>query len=178
MKLGKDFKNDEFMNEIEEAMTYALSKVQAFSGNGGWAYHITSKRIKGGSWLPFLKRLSLINARLKTVMIECLDFEKLIKKYDRESTLFYVDPPYVDTEFYYNTKSEKYFVKEDHERLAELLRNVEGRFILSYYDHPLIRKLYKGYKFSTKERVKHAAGITINSSKERPKAVEVLIRNY
>jgi DNA adenine methylase len=36
---------------------------------------------------------------------------------------------------------------EDHYDLAEILRNIKGRFLLSYQDCPLMRKLYKGYNF-------------------------------
>lgn len=41
------------------------------------------------------------SARLRNVVIENKDFEKLIKQYDRPNTLFYLDPPYFETEDYY-----------------------------------------------------------------------------
>lgn len=39
-----------------------------------------------------------VQERLRRVIIENLDFEHLIKTYDRENALFYCDPPYVETE--------------------------------------------------------------------------------
>lgn len=39
--------------------------------------------------------------RFARVCIENLNFEKLITEYDREETLFYLDPPYMGTEDYY-----------------------------------------------------------------------------
>lgn len=39
--------------------------------------------------------------RLQKVVIENKDFEKLIKQYDRPESFFYCDPPYYDTEDYY-----------------------------------------------------------------------------
>ncbi len=38
--------------------------------------------------------------RLQTVVIENKDFEKLIAQYDRPNTIFYLDPPYFETEDY------------------------------------------------------------------------------
>ena len=39
--------------------------------------------------------------RLQNVVIENKDFEKLIAQYDRPNTIFYLDPPYYETEDYY-----------------------------------------------------------------------------
>ena len=75
--------------------------------------------------------------------MECLDFPDLIEKYDRPWTFFYCDPPFVDSENIYVAS----FEKQDHKRLAKILKNIKGRFILSYNDHPEIWELYKGLKF-------------------------------
>ena len=45
-----------------------------------------------------------VQERLRRVIIENLDFEHLIKTYDRENALFYCDPPYVETEKYYRAR--------------------------------------------------------------------------
>lgn len=171
-------KEDKFVNDIEKAMHYAINRVQSFAGKGGWAYQVTADKITSGKWLPFLKRLVLINARLKKVQIECLDYEKVIKKYDKPNTLFYLDPPYVDAEHYYNTQN-VHFGREDHIRLAEILDGIEGKFVLSYYDHPLVDQLYGKYRKVKKVTSKHSKGITVNSKvKTKPKATELLIMNY
>ncbi len=173
-KLG----NDEFLNDLERAMYYAINRVQSFAGNGGWAYSVTAKKIISGKWLPFLKRLDLINSRLKRVQIECLNYQTVIEKYDRPTTLFYLDPPYVDKESYYNTK-EVAFGREDHIKLASILKKIKGKFILSYYEHPLIDELYGEFRIIKKRTSKHSSGITINSKrKTKPKSVELLIMNY
>jgi DNA adenine methylase len=172
--------DDEFISSVEKAMHYAILRVQTFAGGNSksWAYGITADKITSGKWLPFIKRLELINARLKRVQIECLDFGNIIERYDRKSTLFYLDPPYVDAEHYYNTKGVN-FGSEDHIRLAKLLKRIKGKFVLSYYEHPEVRKLYKGYRIITKNTVKHSCGITKYSTiSEKPKSVELLIMNY
>ena len=38
--------------------------------------------------------------RLQGVQIECLPYEKILERYDRPTTLFYLDPPYYDRKLY------------------------------------------------------------------------------
>jgi DNA adenine methylase len=170
-------KDDKFLNDIERALNYAISKTQGFSAQNSFGYCITADRLYSGKWLPFIKRLQAINARLKKVQIECLDFEKCIEKYDSKSTVFYLDPPYIDTEFYYNVSGVN-FKASDHKRLAGLLKRIKGKFIVSYYEHPLARELYKKYRIIKKDSVKHSCGATKSCQKPRPRAVELLIMNY
>ena len=79
-------------------------------------------------------------ARLQKVVIENKDFEKLIDQYDRPESFFYCDPPYFETEDYYEDVG---FTKDDHIRLADRLSSIEGKYLLSYNDCPEICKLYE-----------------------------------
>ena len=79
-------------------------------------------------------------ARLQKVVIENKDFEKLIDQYDRPESFFYCDPPYFETEDYYEDVG---FTKADHERLADKLSSIEGKYLLSYNECPEIRELYE-----------------------------------
>lgn len=81
---------------------------------------------------------SAVQERLRKVIIENLDFEHLIHTYDRPDALFYCDPPYIGTESYYRAP----FTTDDHVRLANVLHNIKGRFLLSYNDCPLVHDLY------------------------------------
>ena len=92
--------------------------------------------------------LEEIERRLEDVVIENIDFEKLVKKYDHPNALFYCDPPYSNTERYYD----KTFQTDDHERLKAVLSQIKGRFILSYNDGEYIRELYKDYEIIPVER--------------------------
>lgn len=88
-----------------------------------------------------IEYLDLIQKRLERVVIENKDFEELIKQQDRKDTLFYLDPPYYNTEKYYQIK----FTSDDHIRLNNALKSIKGKFILSYNDCPFIRQLYANY---------------------------------
>ena len=79
------------------------------------------------------------HGRLQGVHIECLDWAAFIPRYDRPFTLFYIDPPYWGHEADYGRGL---FARGDFARLAEVLRGIKGRFILSLNDHPEVRRLF------------------------------------
>ncbi|MDR0469691.1 MAG: DNA adenine methylase [Peptococcaceae bacterium] len=80
--------------------------------------------------------------RLSKVVIENKDFGKLIRQYDRPVSFFYCDPPYYETEGYYRNVGEDGFTLKDHIRLRDILTGIEGKFLLSYNDHPFVREIY------------------------------------
>ena len=113
-----------------------------------------------------------IKERLKSVVIENKSFEALIKQYDRPQTLFYCDPPYLGTGYYYD-HSDAPFDKTMHTQLAEILRNIKGKCIISYNDDEFIRELYTDF---TIEQVSRQNNL---SSAARQNAYnELIIRNY
>lgn len=63
--------------------------------------------------------LEEVHERLAGVMIECLPWQELLRRYDRPETLFYLDPPYWDCETDYGAGM---FSRSDFEALAEARR--------------------------------------------------------
>ena len=115
--------------------------------------------------------LDRVQERLCNVIIENMSFEKIIERYDKKDTLFYLDPPYYGAEKYYQEE----FSEENHIKLAEMLKNVEGKFILSYNDCEYVRELYSGFKAETVERL---SNLTIKYARNDRKYRELIIRNY
>ena len=111
-----------------------------------------------------------IHDRLRGVVLECLDFEAILRRYDRPHTLFYCDPPYYGLTGYGPRLP---FGREDHERLAVLLKAVKGRFILSINDDPLIRDLYA---WARTERA--TVRYTVGRKKTGKTSAELAIRNF
>ena len=111
--------------------------------------------------------------RLQGVVIENKDFEKLIKQYDRPNTMFYLDPPYFETEDYYEDVG---FTEKDHIRLRDTLLSIKGKFLLSYNDCPYIRELYSqpGIMIESTTRLSNIAQ-RYEAGKQYP---ELLISNY
>lgn len=80
-----------------------------------------------------------VHERLSGVAIERLSYDRLIPRYDRPHTLFYLDPPYWGCTDDYGRNV---FSEADFERLSDLLKAAKGRFILSINDVPEIRELF------------------------------------
>lgn len=128
-------------NDIERAVFYYYLLTQSFGSKA------TDFAMPRGS-KPRIRNLDrdfrVWSKRLQGVCIENMDFKKLITTYDHANTLFYLDPPYVGTESYYKTPSG--FNIDQHIALAEMLKGVKGRFVLSYNDCEVVRDLYKGFE--------------------------------
>lgn len=99
-------------------------------------------------WMNFPPVLEAVATRLRGVVIEHLDALEIIKRYDSQDTLFYVDPPYVcSTRTDKGTKAYRHELSDDdHRSLAEALHNIKGMVVLSGYDCQLYNELYAGWR--------------------------------
>jgi len=105
--------------------------------------------------------------RLIRVTIENLDFRDLIPRYDRPHTLFYLDPPYHDCDYYnYN------FTEDDFLDLERILKSIKGKFILSINDDEFTRELFGDYY------IEEVNTIYSTPRTSRPRVTELLIRNF
>lgn len=116
-----------------------------------------------------IEYISEVSKRLRMVVIENQDFERILKTYDKQESFFYLDPPYYQTEKYYKEK----FLPEDHIRLKKKLKELKGKFLLSYNDCPYIRELYKEYEILEVDRAHN-----LLQGNEKPRYKELVIKNY
>ena len=96
----------------------------------------------GGQPHSMWRNFPLIHAaskRLQDVVVENRDCVDLISQHNLPETFFYCDPPYYNTEGYYEGGG---FGRGDHTRLADALLSTQGKFLLSYNDCPEIRQIY------------------------------------
>jgi DNA adenine methylase len=84
--------------------------------------------------------LEQVHHRLGRVQIESLPYQQVLKKYDRPTTIFYMDPPYWQRRLYRHNFTEQDFIE-----LEEQLHRIKGKFILSLDDHPEVRRLFAGW---------------------------------
>jgi DNA adenine methylase len=147
----KEFMNSKYSwideeDELEKVRKFYASTMQAVGANGGWCY-AKSKSRRGMSqavsrWLGNVdENLIDVIERLRELQIENLDFEEVIKKYDREDTLFYLDPPYITETRKLKKGYQHEMTDEDHMRLVDVLLNIKGKAILSGYNHEIYNKL-------------------------------------
>ena len=113
--------------------------------------------------------ISQLQDRMANIVVENQDFETLIKHYDRPDAFFYLDPPYFSTEDMYEVG----FGWDDHVRLRDTLKNIKGKFLLSYNDCE-IRELYNGFSMFDFSRT-HSMAQRYEAGKEFK---ELLIGNY
>lgn len=163
--------NPETLTDIQRAVRFY------YLVRSGYASRITapvfSMTATGRSSLNLLRieeDLSAAHLRLARVYIENLPFEKLINRVDKPFTFFYLDPPYYGHEDCYGPGI---FTRDDYGRLAEVLRGIQGRFLLSINDVPEIRRIFDGYYC---EEVK--TSYTASGGDKRKRITELLIRNY
>lgn len=162
----------------EVAAKYVYILTQVFSGSKPETSSFIDLKGKYKSkYLTFRDKLSKpdwVEHFLKITEVENMDFEDVIKKYDSPTTYIYLDPPYWKTENYYSNHD---FDRNDHERLANCLKEVKGKFSLSYYDFPLLSEWFPKdqYTWEKKEFAKAAAA---KKGKTQNMGEELLIMNY
>jgi len=140
------------LSRLERASRFLYLIQYSFAGQTRH-FGTGATRGAGGREIWRLRRQLLRGRRrLERVVIEHLPFEACIGRYDRPHTVFYLDPPYLGTAGYRFP-----FGEADHRRLAELLRGIQGRFVLSCNDHPLLRELYAGLRVE-QVSVKYSVG--------------------
>lgn len=110
----------------------------------------------------------------KITVCENLDFEEVIKKYDSEKTYFYCDPPYYKTEKYYANHE---FGIETHQRLANCLKSITGKFSLSYYHFEQLEEWFPRDEFQWQSKDFSKAAMA-KAGKSQTIGTELLIMNY
>ena len=175
-----DFKITE-ENSQDVARKYAFVLTQVFSGTmpekgkymnfkGKYKpkFRTFREKLTTSKYDSFQRKLE------KITVCENMDFGDVIDKYDGDKSYFYVDPPYWKTESYYSNHD---FDRNDHERLCNQLKQIKGKFSLSYYDFDLLSQwLPKNqYVWEEKEFTKQAG---TKKDGTRNKGTELLIMNY
>lgn len=156
------------ITDIQRAAKFFFLLQRSYGAKRGqFAYARNGASGAAKSQQNIISRVNSTAARLDKVIIENLDFEDILNRYDCPGAFFYLDPPYTEGEGYETVKTKDF----EHERLFNCLKNINGRWLLSYNDTPLIRELYKDFKIIEVER-------TNLLSKKRGSYKELLIKNY
>ena len=158
--------NTEELTEIQRAVRYLYIINNSFASKGvsfGYgALRTPCQKI-------FVDDFQEIRDRLKNTFVENKDALDVIKRYDRETTFFFCDPPYLDVTGYGNT-----FNEENHIKLRDALSNIKGKFLLSINDHQTIRELYKEFKI-----IEMSVPYSVSRERKARKGyAELLITNY
>lgn len=164
--------------DFETAAKFAYLATQVWSGidpASGKFIDLKGKyRSKFDTFKDKLKNDKYTRNLERITNFENLDFEESIKKWDGEDSFFYVDAPYYNTEHYYSNHE---FGTLDHQRLANCLKEIKGKFAMSYYYFPQLEEWFpkNEYRWESREYFKAAMA---SKGKSQTRGVELLIMNY
>lgn len=163
--------NPETLTDIQRAVRfYYLLRAGYGAKVVGQTFNIGPTRPSSFNLLRIEEELSEAHLRLSRVYIENMHYKKLIERFDRSETFFYIDPPYYGNEDDYG---EGIFAREDFARLRDVLAGIQGRFIMSINDVSEIRELFRNYSI---EEV--TTNYKMPGAHRQKKVVELLIKNY
>lgn len=133
--------NPEALTDVERAARFFYLQKSAFAGLVvRQRYRCLVKQPPGFNLERLPEVLEDVHRRLARVQIECLPYADILERFDRPTTLFYLDPPYWGRKLYkFN------FTDNDFASLAERLQQLGGKFILSLNDVPQVRELFQGF---------------------------------
>lgn len=118
--------------------------------------------------------------RLRTVLVENMDYKNVLSTYDTKDALFFLDPPYLTEgnkqckDYLYNMSQHDYVV------LNSYLTKLKGRFLMTTNDCSFLRKLFKNFN-QTVRYIKYQ--ICNREIRDNPKCVskktgQLIVANY
>ena len=171
------------LTDVQRAHRFYYLIMAGWGGEARYPRFQTSIRDGGhgnrlaGALKSLRERITPIHRRLQTVLIENMDWQDCVARYDSPSTVMYLDPPYMGNgaNYKFNMRG-----KDDHQAISEQLAQTKGRWILSSYDTPEIRDLFHGYEITP---IQSSSGMRTGKSerqtgKHRTTNQEILITNF
>ena len=158
------------LTDIERAVRFLYLQRLAFGGRvTGRTFGVRadqSSRIQLSRVRADLKALS---RRLEAVTIEQLPYQDVIRRYDRAGALFYLDPPYDETEGYGTD-----FGRADYLAMAEQLAAIRGSFVLSINATAFVREAFAAFDI---QEVETTWTLSTGTTGRGSRVTELVIRN-
>src|SRR5262249_26846910 len=133
------------LTDVQRAGRFFYLQKNSFGGlrlNRHFHYSVQKPTNYNVARIPAL--IKETHERLANMQIENTPHQKILRRYDRTTTLFYLDPPYFDRRLYKFNLS-----NEDFETLSTRLSKLKGRFILSLNDVPEVRRTFSKFEVTT-----------------------------
>lgn len=161
-----DVTGDQDLHEIQDPIEKARRTIfRSFAGFGSAATnakHATGFRANSNrssttpahDWANYPKHIESFIERLKGVVIENRDYDKVLLQHDRIDALHYVDPPYVHDTRNMKRGNAAYACEmsdNDHRSMSEVLRRLKGMVVLSGYNCELYEELFGDWHLIQRE---------------------------
>lgn len=151
---------------------HGTSSMDPSDSNGFRSCDVRAGKSYAREWAGIPNAITAAADRFRAVMIENLDYRRLIPKFDHADTLFYVDPPYPMSTRQLGGKGYVHEMSdEDHRQLAWILKRSPAKILLSGYHCRLYDELYPEWR-----RVEKAT--TANGQMGAVSRTEVLWMNF
>lgn len=159
----------ETLTDVQRAARFYYLQRMSFGGKVvGQSFGTSTTAAPTLNLLRIEEELSEAHLRLSQATIEQLDWSKCIERYDRPHTLFYLDPPYWQTEGYGVP-----FGLAEYSKIASMMRSIQGRAIVSVNDVADMREVFAGLPMK-RVGIRYTVG---GSGRGRP-AAELVIRSW
>lgn len=139
-------------NKVEQARRTIVRSMMGFGSNShakNTGFRTNSNRsgtTPAHDWANYPESMARTVERLRGVILENRDGIEVMAQHDSKDTLHYVDPPYVASTRGVGNDYRYEMTDLDHAKLSEFLHSVKGMVVLSGYDSPLYRELYRGWR--------------------------------
>ena len=155
------------LTDIQRAARFLYLQKNSFGGHvARQTFHFCVSKPSNYNPIRLPSVLSAAAERLQRVQLECSSYEHVLLRYDRPTTLFYVDPPYIGLKLYRHN-----FGDDDFRHLAQRLASLKGKFLLSINDCEFARDIFGGFEIRT-------VPISYTSSRAVPLKDELLVSNF
>ncbi|WP_445368805.1 DNA adenine methylase [Methylomonas sp. BW4-1] len=159
----------ETLTDIQRAARFYYLQKLAFGGKvANQTFGTATTSAPRLNLLRIEEELSAAHLRLSRAYIEHVTWDDCIRRYDRPHTLFYLDPPYWETEGYGVG-----FAFDEYEKMAGLAKSIKGKMIVSVNDIPEMREVFRELMIESVD-----IDYTVGGGGRRKPARELIIRNY
>lgn len=142
-------------NDIERARRTFVRALQGFAGNGSQNTHkawgkeivIRDNCYRVHTFNKRIDQLPDLIAKLRQMQIENMDVLELMERFDRPSTIIYLDPPYVRSTRTDRKRYRHEMSDDDHRQLAEMANQLECMVAISGYDSELYEEIFPAGKW-------------------------------
>lgn len=148
---------------LENKWLQLLYKKGNTFGNSG-----KGKIFNNYSYEDKIKRIPEYKEKLRNTIILKQDWKAVVKEYDSPTAFIFLDPPYEKSDGLYANVSINY------DEMANILRSIKGKFMLTINDSANIRKIFRGFKMK-RVFVKGTSNGNMPLGKNRK---ELIITNY
>lgn len=131
----------EHLTEIQRAAWFLHNNLISFGGEGT-SFGVTHSRGWGANSLRnvLCRKIIAFAERFDRVVIECLDWRRLLDLYDTPNAFFFLDPPYLAGK----QRAYAAWPIEHWRELRERLRTIKGRWLLTCGAQQELAELFAG----------------------------------